>query len=130
VCLISSALKQGHQAACTVKRREIIITAYVGLADEDLWHCSAVCTGHHGVSLRWVSVDADFFYVSYTALTQQGFGARAIGAKPSAIHHNFVHSLSPTNDLLFFLGGGGQASTKPSVDAALDHHDALQTSFA
>jgi hypothetical protein len=92
VCLIN-ALKQGHQAACTVKRRKVIITAYVGVADEDLWHCSAVCAGHHGISLRWVSVDADFFNVSYAALAQQGFGACAIGAKSSAVHHNFIHSI-------------------------------------
>jgi hypothetical protein len=83
---VSSRLQQRLQAAFGVQGDQIIATAHMRVANEDLRHSAAARDFHHVCALLGVGVDADFFNLRHALALQQLLGANAIRADGGGVH--------------------------------------------
>src|SRR5690606_4428780 len=74
-----SAGQELLQSAAAVGGNEVIETAHVHLAEEDLRHAGAPCALHHFLAPRRIQVDADFLELDAPAL-QEVLRRHAVGA--------------------------------------------------
>jgi hypothetical protein len=74
-----------------VQRDEIVATAHMGVADEDLRHGAAAGAVHHGLAFLRVQVHADLLDLLDAALLQQHLGADAERADLGGVHLHGGH---------------------------------------
>jgi hypothetical protein len=80
IAVKSSRAEQRQQTATAIQRHQIVATAHMRGADEDLWHGTATGDLHHFFALARQHVNADFIELNNTALLQKRFGLNAIRA--------------------------------------------------
>ena len=74
-----------------VKGDQIVTSAHVGVADEDLWHGASSRQVHHAHALVRVGVDTDFFNVRHAFGMKDLFGPNSIRANSGGIHLDGLH---------------------------------------
>ena len=70
----SASAKQGLQFSSPVERNQVVATADMGVADEDLRHRASASQVHHRRALRRIEIDPDLVERFNAALPQQRFG--------------------------------------------------------
>src|SRR6202000_191348 len=78
--------EQRRQTARTIERGQVIVTADMCFADENLRHLAAARAGHHFLAARRILVDQHFLDLVDAARLQQTLGHLAIRAHLRAVH--------------------------------------------
>jgi hypothetical protein len=80
-----------YQPIFSVKLRQIVISADVGIADIDLGNGASAGFLYHFSALHRLKIHANFFYLRHSPRKQQAFGHNAIGAKSGGVHDYLYH---------------------------------------
>jgi hypothetical protein len=91
--LTSSRVQKRHQTTLTIQRYQIIATTHMGLANENLRHCTPATDFHHFGALGRVRINPDFLKVINAPVFEQLLGANAIGAGGGGVNFDSLHSL-------------------------------------
>ncbi len=90
---MSGCLQQRQQAALAVQGHQIVATAHVFVANEDLGHGATACERHHPVTFFRQLIDANLFNVLYAPRLQKLFGPNAIRTNCGGEHLDWGHGL-------------------------------------
>src|SRR5205085_7419002 len=90
----SRRVQEGHEPTALVECDEVVATAHVGVADEDLRHRASAGDLHHGLPLGGVQVDANFVDQLDAALLEEHLGADAIRAHLRGVHLHECHRVA------------------------------------
>lgn len=85
--------EQRLQTTGAIERNQIVVTAHMGFADENLRHRGALGARTHLCSLFRVGIHSDFFDFDMSAF-EKSLGRNAVGAKTRGVHHDFVHAIT------------------------------------
>lgn len=90
----SRPVQQRQQTALAVERHEVITTADMGLANENLWNSAPTGNFHHFDPLLGLTVNTNFFNVIDAPGLQNAFGLYAIGANRRGVHLHNLHGVN------------------------------------
>jgi len=84
-------LKQWLQTAFTIESHQVIASAYMCIADENLRNRAPACERHHAISLIIRQINAHFFNVLHATRLENLLGANAIRTNGSGVHLDRGH---------------------------------------
>ena len=85
--------QQGQKAATLVERHQIVATANMGLADEDLRYGALTGNLHHLDALSAVQINPDLFNFNHAAFQEQLFGTNAVWTNGGGVHLDGLHGI-------------------------------------